>query len=178
MGDATDAAAEKIKEGLSEISDAYKKLLDDIDRELEAHDRSREDAEFQSKVDAVTARLKYEQLDEFSRRELEKELSDLNADWGEVKYQRKAEDKQDFLEQVYTQSQGLMNSLPAGVDAQAWSTAVNAAFSGMSEMVMTGNANLPLPTQTKVFNVTVQATGKTTAQVVEEVQRAIASGVI
>lgn len=178
IGDATDDAAEKIKDGLSEISGAYKKLLNDIDRELEAHDRSLEDEEFQSKIDAVTARLKYEQLDEFSRRELEKELADLNADWGEVKYQRKAEDKRDMLEQVYTQSQGLMNSLPAGADPAAWSAAVNAAFGGMAEMVSTSNANLPLPTQTKVFNVTVQATGKTTAQVIDEIQRAIASGVV
>ncbi len=172
-----DSLADPIKETFDGISDAYKKLLDDIDRELEKHNRELEDTEYTEKIQAVTARLAYEKLDTFSRKELEKELADLNAEWGEVKYQRGAEDKRDILNQVYTQSQAMMETAPSGVSTAQWNAAVNAAFDTISNSVMTGKTT-QAPAANKVYNIVVQGANKTTEQIVREVTAAIASGAI
>ncbi len=177
MGDASDKTADKMKDGLSDISDAYKKLLDDIDAEIERHNRELVDAEYTEKIQSVSARLAYEKLDDYSRKELEKELADINAEWNEEKYQRSAVDAKDNIERIYTQSQTMIESAPTYVDIDKWNAAIQAAFESVGSSAATGKT-VQMPSENKVYNFVIQGANKTTEQIVRDVKNAIASGAI
>lgn len=59
-----------------------------IDAEVEARKRLNEDKESQNELDTINARLKYEKLDELSRRELMRRKQELLNEQAETKWQR------------------------------------------------------------------------------------------
>lgn len=72
-----------------------------IDKEIEERKRLTEDTDSQKEIDALTAKLTYSQLDEFSRMELEKQLQQLQAQKAESDWQRaKADEKAGLQEQM------------------------------------------------------------------------------
>ena len=176
LGKTAKTTADKIKDALSDVKSEYQKTLDAIDAEIERHNREKQDKEYQGKVDALNARLKYEQLDIFSRRELEQELADIYEEWDETKYQRGTTDAKSLLEAVYTQTQDMMNAAPA-VNIDGLNAAISAAFEGVGESFAKSIGQGTQSTQA-VYNIVVNAQDKTYDQIIREVERAISSGVI
>lgn len=72
-----------------------------IDAEVEARKRLNEDKESQNELDTINARLKYEKLDELSRRELMRRKQELLNERAETKWQRMMSDKKDKLQSSY-----------------------------------------------------------------------------
>ena len=72
-----------------------------IDAEVEARKRLNEDKESQNELDTINARLKYEKLDELSRRELMRRKQELLNEQAETKWQRMMSDKKDKLQSNY-----------------------------------------------------------------------------
>lgn len=72
-----------------------------IDAEVEARKRLNEDKESQNELDTINARLKYEKLDELSRRELMRRKQELLNERAETKWQRMMSDKKDKLQSNY-----------------------------------------------------------------------------
>lgn len=72
-----------------------------IDAEVEARKRLNEDKESQNELDTINARLKYEKLDELSRRELMRRKQELLNEQAETKWQRMMSDKKDKLQSSY-----------------------------------------------------------------------------
>lgn len=91
-----DASDERIKQIDKEL-DAKKKASKDaiaaIDAEIQARRRAKEDDDIQSEIDAVNAQLKYAQLDEFSRAQLERQLQSLYNQQADTAWERSAEDR-------------------------------------------------------------------------------------
>lgn len=85
--------------------DAKKEALDAslnaIDKEIEARKRLNEDADIQKEIDAINAQLKYAQLDDFSRMEMEKKKQSLLDDQAETAWQRAQSDKKESLQSSY-----------------------------------------------------------------------------
>lgn len=72
-----------------------------IDAEVEARKRLNEDKESQNELDTINARLRYEKLDELSRRELMRRKQELLNEQAETKWQRMMSDKKDKLQSNY-----------------------------------------------------------------------------
>lgn len=85
-----------------------------IDAEIEARKRLNEDKESQNELDTINARLKYEKLDELSRRELLRRKQDLLDEQAETKWQRMMSDKKDKLQSNYD---SYKNSSDSMIDA-------------------------------------------------------------
>lgn len=177
LGKTAKTTADKIKDAFSDVKSEYQKTLDAIDAEIERHNREKQDKEYQGKVDALNARLKYEQLDIFSRRELEQELADIYEEWDETKYQRKNVDAKDMLDTVYTQTQDMINAAPDGDIADLLNSTFSAAFKDIGESFAKSIEQGTVTTQA-VYNITINGMDKMPEQIVREVQRAISSDLI
>lgn len=176
LGRTAKTTADKIKDALSDVKSEYRKTLDAIDAEIERHNREKQDKEYQGKVDALNARLKYEQLDIFSRRELEQELADIYEEWDETKYKRDTVDTKSLLETVYTQTQDMINAAPE-VDIKLLNTTFSAAFESIGEAFAKSIEEGTATTQA-VYNITINGMDKTPEQIRQETLRAISSELI
>ncbi len=176
IADTAKTTADKIKDALSDVKSEYQKTLDAIDAEIERHNREKQDKEYQGKVDALNARLKYEQLDIFSRRELEQELADIYEEWDETKYKRDTVDAKSMLDTVYTQTQDMINAAPT-VMIDQWNAAITAAFEGIGED-FSKSMELGTATTQAVYNITINGMDKTPEQQYREWTRYISSRVI
>lgn len=177
LGKTAKTTADKIKDALSDVKSEYQKTLDAIDAEIERHNREKQDKEYQGKVDALNARLKYEQLDIFSRRELEQELADIYEEWDETKYKRGTVDAKSMLDTVYTQTQDMINAAPTDDMIDQWNAAITAAFEGIGED-FSKNIELGTATTQAVYNITINGMDKTPEQQYREWTRYISSRVI
>ncbi|MDD6488966.1 MAG: hypothetical protein PUG48_04015, partial [Clostridia bacterium] len=126
-------AANKKKEQYALANEAYKKLADDrinaikkvteaaeksadkeiaaIDRQIEARKRLNEDKSIKAEIDAINAKLNYEQLDTLSRHELERKKQELLNEQAETEWQRKMSDKKDSIQSNLSAIQEKNNSL-------------------------------------------------------------------
>lgn len=95
-----EASDERIKQIDKEL-DAKKKAADEaieaIDAEIQARKRAKEDDELQDEINAINAQLKYAQLDDFSRAQLERQLQQLYDQQADVEWERSAEDRKDAI---------------------------------------------------------------------------------
>ena len=85
--------------------EAKKELRDEtikaIDDEIAARKRLNEDNNMEKQINEVKAQLKYGQLDEFSREQLEKKLQDLYDQKAETEWQRNAQARKDAANARY-----------------------------------------------------------------------------
>lgn len=94
--------------------EAKKELRDEtikaIDDEIEARKRLNEDNDMEKQINEVKAQLKYGQLDEFSREQLEKKLQGLYDQKAETEWQRNAQDRKDAANEKYDTEQKTYNA--------------------------------------------------------------------
>ena len=77
---------------------AADKQIAAIDKQIEARKRLNEDEDRQAELDAINAQLAYAQLDDLSRRELERKRQDLLDEQAEVDWERQMEDKKESIQ--------------------------------------------------------------------------------
>ena len=180
LGDAVKKDAEQVKSALQDIKQAYSETLAAIDRELEKHDttrtRDKEDAEYLEKYNALTARLAYDRLDDYSRRSLEKELSVLESERADVLYERNKEDIRSGLQEVYYSAADMAQVAPMGaLTTEEWLNGVKAVASALYGEVAKGGVSTVNTNAAKYTNIVINAENKTVEQIKDEVIRAIAS---
>ena len=94
--------------------EAKKELRDEtikaIDDEIEARKRMNEDNDLEKQINEVKAQLKYGQLDEFSREQMEKKLQGLYDDKAEKEWQRNAQERKNAANAKYESEQKSYNN--------------------------------------------------------------------
>ena len=94
--------------------EAKKELRDEtikaIDDEIAARKRLNEDNNMEKQINEVKAQLKYGQLDEFSREQLNKKLQDLYDQKAETEWQRNAQARKDAANATYEAQQSTYNA--------------------------------------------------------------------
>lgn len=97
--------ADKKLELINRELEAKRKLRDEtiaaIDDEIEARKRLNEDKDLEEEINAITAQLKYSQIDEFSRGQLENRLDNLYEEQAERNWQRQMQDKKEAANESY-----------------------------------------------------------------------------
>lgn len=99
-----EASDERIKQIDKELK-AKKKAADEaiaaIDAEIQARKRAKEDEDLQSEIDSINAQLKYAQLDDFSRAQLERQRQQLYDQQADLAWERSAEDRKASINSQY-----------------------------------------------------------------------------
>lgn len=80
------------------------KTLAYLDEEIKKRKELTEDDDMQKEIDKVTAQLKYAQLDDFSRAQLEKKLSDLQEQQEEIIWERDIQKRKEAANQAYDEA--------------------------------------------------------------------------
>lgn len=101
LGSYAERESNRVTSALDKVEKAYKDTLDAIDREIEKHDRAKQDEEMQQKIDVVTAKLRYEKIDDLTKREYEKELARLQEERAEIQYDRQMADAKTAAKYLY-----------------------------------------------------------------------------
>lgn len=121
-------------------SEAFKKLCDDkingyqkqaeaaekaaekeiaaIDEMIQKRKEAKEDDDIQEQINAVNAQLKYAQLDDFSRMELQKQLKELQKEKEETEWQRAREKEKEDIQKNKENNVNNINALIEKVKAQ------------------------------------------------------------
>lgn len=93
---------------------AKQKLRDEtlkaIDDEVQARKRLTEDNDIQRQIDQAMAQLKYSQLDEFSRAQLERKIQSLNNDKADMLWERSVEDRRATANEEYDTAAEQLNA--------------------------------------------------------------------
>lgn len=117
LGSYAEKESNRVTSALEKVEKAYKDTLDAIDAEIEKHDRAKEDEEMQKKIDVVQAKLRYEKIDELTKREYEKELARLEEEKAELLYDRQMADAKSAAEDRYNVAKDLYNSADSNTKA-------------------------------------------------------------
>ena len=75
-----------------------------LDEEIKKRKELTEDNDMQKEIDRVTAQLKYAQLDDFSRAQLEKKLGDLQEQQEEIIWERDIQKRKEAANQAYDEA--------------------------------------------------------------------------
>ena len=173
--------ADKKLELIKRELEAKKELRDEtikaIDDEIEARKRLNEDNDLQKEIDAVKAQLKYSRLDDFSRDQLNKRLSDLYTEKSELNWQRQMSDRKDAANEKYelyeSQAAAMQEKIKQSIDT--FSAIVNAAASGTSAMTVINNNN---STKTNTANINLAGQTLTMAQITKAVKDALMDDIL
>lgn len=171
-------AEEFRKEQLDSTKAAYSELFAAIDAETQKRERAKEDVALAERERILNNRLAYEQLDEFSRAELEQELQKLQQEKNDLLYDRSVEDAKAAAEEVYELAQQAYED--ASVDLNAAMSQATAIFSALgrgTKDIATAINNTTNTTTNNNQAVTVQvdAFNKTLDQLVDAFRKAISS---
>lgn len=175
------------KETLDEMQSAYKKMLAAIDAEYEKHKREKSDLEFQNKLDEIDKELQYGRVDEFERYELEKRRKKLIDDHNEELYSRGISDLKSGVTDAYNAKKALAE---ADSGTKEYTLALgdytdklgelNATLKGLGGVLgISGSSVSSIDESVKnnYVNVIVQAVSKSNGQLVEEIMKALYSGI-
>lgn len=106
----TNARTEAINNELKAKQKLRDYTISALDEEIQKRKELTADNDLQKQIDAVTAELKYSQMDEFSRKQLEKQLSDLREQQEETLWQRDIADKKQAINDWYSEQAEAANS--------------------------------------------------------------------
>ena len=178
----------KANETCSEVQSAYKATLAAIDAEYEKHKREKSDLEFQSKIDEIEKELQYGRVDEFERYELEKKKQQLIDEHDEELYSRSVTDAKSAVTDAYNARQALEN---ADIGTREYTRALgdytdklgdlNEAMRAVGQQIGVQNggssvSNIDESTKNNYINVILQAVNKSNSQIVDELMKALKSG--
>ena len=161
--------------------EAKKELRDEtikaIDDEIEARKRLNEDNSMEKQINEVKAQLKYGQLDEFSREQLEKKLQGLYDQKAETEWQRNAQARKDAANARYDTQQKTYNAQIDSIN-QSLQT-VQQIMSAMSdgsksvESVINNNS-----TKNSTANVNIIGQAFTLAQLTKAIKDALMDDIV
>lgn len=161
-------------EAKKELRDATIKAIDD---EIEARKRLNEDNDMEKQINEVKAQLKYGQLDEFSREQMEKKLQGLYDDKAEKEWQRNAQARKDAANAKYESEQKSYNNQISAINESL--KTVQQIMSAMADGSKTvesivNNDN----TRNNTTNVNLIGTALTMAQITKAVKDALMDDIV
>lgn len=161
-------------EAKKELRDATIKAIDD---EIEARKRLNEDNDLEKQINEVKAQLKYSQLDEFSREQMEKKLQGLYDDKAEKEWQRNAQARKDAANAKYESEQKSYNNQISAINESL--KTVQQIMSAMADGSKTvesivNNDN----TRNNTANVSLIGTALTMAQITKAVKDALMDDIV
>lgn len=161
-------------EAKKELRDATIKAIDD---EIEARKRLNEDNDLEKQINEVKAQLKYGQLDEFSREQMEKKLQGLYDDKAEKEWQRNAQARKDAANAKYESEQKNYNNQISSINESL--KTVQQIMSAMADGSKTvesivNNDN----TRNNTANVNLIGTALTMAQITKAVKDALMDDIV
>lgn len=161
-------------EAKKELRDTTIKAIDD---EIEARKRLNEDNDLEKQINEVKAQLKYGQLDEFSREQLEKKLQGLYDQKAETEWQRNAQDRKDAANAKYESEQKSYNNQINAINESL--KTVQQIMSAMADGSKTvesivNNDN----TRNNTANVNLIGTALTMAQITKAVKDALMDDIV
>lgn len=161
--------------------EAKKELRDEtikaIDDEIAARKRLNEDNDLEKQINEVKAQLKYGQLDEFSREQMEKKLQGLYDDKAEKEWQRNAQARKDAANAKYESEQKSYNNQINAINESL--KTVQQIMSAMADGSKTvesivNNDN----TRNNTANVNLIGTALTMAQITKAVKDALMDDIV
>lgn len=161
-------------EAKKELRDATIKAIDD---EIEARKRLNEDNDLEKQINEVKAQLKYGQLDEFSREQMEKKLQGLYDDKAEKEWQRNAQERKNAANAKYENEQKSYNNQISAINESL--KTVQQIMSAMADGSKTvesivNNDN----TRNNTANVNLIGTALTMAQITKAVKDALMDDIV
>lgn len=161
-------------EAKKELRDATIKAIDD---EIEARKRLNEGNDLEKQINEVKAQLKYSQLDEFSREQMEKKLQGLYDDKAEKNWQRNAQARKDAANAKYESEQKSYNNQISTINESL--KTVQQIMSAMADGSKTvesivNNDN----TRNNTANVNLIGTALTMAQITKAVKDALMDDIV
>lgn len=161
-------------EAKKELRDATIKAIDD---EIEARKRLNEDNDLEKQINEVKAQLKYGQLDEFSREQMEKKLQGLYDDKAEKEWQRNAQERKNAANAKYESEQKSYNNQISAINESL--KTVQQIMSAMADGSKTvesivNNDN----TRNNTANVNLIGTALTMAQIIKAVKDALMDDIV
>lgn len=161
-------------EAKKELRDATIKAIDD---EIEARKRLNEDNDLEKQINEVKAQLKYGQLDEFSREQMEKKLQGLYDDKAEKEWQRNAQERKNAANAKYESEQKSYNNQISAINESL--KTVQQIMSAMADGSKTvesivNNDN----TRNNTANVNLIGTTLTMAQITKAVKDALMDDIV
>lgn len=97
-----DKKIDLIKEELAAKKELRDKTIEYLDEEIQKRKELNQDDDMQKEIDKIKAQLDYDQLDDFSRGQLEKQLQKAEEEWQEVLWQREMQKKKDQANAAYS----------------------------------------------------------------------------
>lgn len=161
-------------EAKKELRDATIKAIDD---EIEARKRLNEDNDLEKQINEVKAQLKYSQLDEFSREQMEKKLQGLYDDKAEKEWQRNAQTRKDAANAKYESEQKSYNNQISAINESLKTVQqIMSAMADGSKAVesIVNNDN----TRNNTANVNLIGTALTMAQITKAVKDALMDDIV
>lgn len=161
-------------EAKKELRDATIKAIDD---EIEARKRLSEDNNLEKQINEVKAQLKYSQLDEFSREQMEKKLQGLYDDKAETEWQRNAQAQKDAANAKYdTEQKNYNNQINSINESLKTVQQIMSAMADGSKSVesIVNNNN----TRNNTANVNLIGTALTMAQITKAVKDALMDDIV
>lgn len=161
-------------EAKKELRDATIKAIDD---EIEARKRLNEDNDLEKQINEVKAQLKYGQLDEFSREQMEKKLQGLYDDKAEKEWQRNAQERKNAANAKYESEQkSYSNQISAINESLKTVQQIMSAMADGSKTVesIVNNNN----TRNNTANVNLIGTALTMAQITKAVKDALMDDIV
>lgn len=161
-------------EAKKELRDATIKAIDD---EIEARKRLNEDNDLEKQINEVKAQLKYGQLDEFSREQMEKKLQGLYDDKAEKDWQRNAQERKNAANAKYESEQKSYNNQISAINESL--KTVQQIMSAMADGSKTvesivNNDN----TRNNTANVNLIGSALTMAQITKAVKDALMDDIV
>ena len=161
-------------EAKKELRDATIKAIDD---EIEARKRLNEDNDLEKQINEVKAQLKYSQLDEFSREQMEKKLQGLYDDKAEKNWQRNAQARKDDANAKYESEQKSYNNQISAINESLKTVQqiMSAMADGSKSVESIVNNN---NTRNNTANVNLIGTALTMAQITKAVKDALMDDIV
>lgn len=161
-------------EAKKELRDATIKAIDD---EIEARKRLNEDNDLEKQINEVKAQLKYSQLDEFYREQMEKKLQGLYDDRAEKNWQRNAQARKDATNAKYESEQKSYNNQISAINESLKTVQqiMSAMADGSKSVESIVNNN---NTRNNTANVNLIGTALTMAQITKAVKDALMDDIV
>ena len=182
--DAYKTAVENRIELINDELDAKKELRDytiaAIDEEIKKRKELNEDTDMQEQIDAVNAQLKYSQLDEFSRSQLNKKLADLKDEQAETVWQREMQDRKDAANATYEAAEANAKSAQETL-SESVSTVkqiMDSLEQGITNISNIVNSNNNSTTNNTTANVTLPAANMTVSQIATALKQILGTDVL